>query len=178
MRYLRGLSFLQGTSVNLMRTSLLFVMLYLIFAHDITVGQFFSLFIYSFFIFGPLQQLGEVVQIYREAEVSLQRFQTLLEMPPEPRPEHAVRLAALSQLEFENVGFQHQSAKVPALLDISFALASRPDRRLRGPLRRGQDHAGEAAGRPLPAADGAYPLRRPRRTTRWTSRRCARASVS
>src|SRR4029079_871579 len=122
VRYLRGLSFLQGTSVNLMRTSLLFVMLYLIFAHDITVGQVFSLLMYSCFIFGPLQQLGEVVQIYREAEVSLQRFQTLLEMPPEPRPEHAVRLPALSELEFANVGFQHQSAKVPALVDISFAL--------------------------------------------------------
>jgi ATP-binding cassette subfamily B protein len=122
VRYLRGLSFLQGTSVNFMRTSLLFVMLYLIWSRDITVGQFFSLFIYSFFIFGPLQQLGDVVQVYREAEVSLERFQTLLDTPPEPRPEEGARLDALSALSFEQVGFQHQQASVPALDGISFDL--------------------------------------------------------
>jgi ATP-binding cassette subfamily B protein len=122
VRYLRGLSFLQGTSVNFMRTSLLFVMLYLIWAHSITVGQFFSLFIYSFFIFGPLQQLGDVVQVYREAEVSLQRFQALLDTKPEPRPEHGVVLDALATLAFDHVGFQHQTAHVPALTDIGFEL--------------------------------------------------------
>ena len=71
VRYIRGLSFIQGTSVNFLRTSILFLMLYLIFAQQITVGQFFSLFIYSFFIFGPLQELGNIINIYREAEVSL-----------------------------------------------------------------------------------------------------------
>jgi ATP-binding cassette subfamily B protein len=86
------------------------------------VGQFFSLFIYSFFIFGPLQQLGEVVQVYREAEVSLQRFQALLSTPPEPRPEKGVQLAALARLAFDHVGFQHQTATVPALTDIQFEL--------------------------------------------------------
>ena len=58
VRYLRSLSFIQGTSVNFLRTTILFIMLYLIFAQQITVGQFFSLFIYSFFIFGPLQEMG------------------------------------------------------------------------------------------------------------------------
>ena len=71
VRYLRSLSFVQGTFVNLLRTSILFLMLYLIFTQRITVGQFFSLFIYSFFIFGPLQELGNVINIYRETEVSL-----------------------------------------------------------------------------------------------------------
>src|SRR5262249_4129351 len=71
VRYLRSLSFIQGTSVNFLRTSILFLMLYLIFAREITVGQFFSLWIYSFFIFGPLQELGNVINVYREAEVSL-----------------------------------------------------------------------------------------------------------
>ena len=75
MRYLRSLSFIQGTAVNSLRTSILFLMLYLIFARQITVGQFFSLLIYSFFIFGPLQELGNVINIYRETEVSLANFQ-------------------------------------------------------------------------------------------------------
>ena len=58
VRYIRSLSFIQGTCVNFVRTSILFLMLYLIFDQQITVGQFFSLLIYSFFIFGPLQELG------------------------------------------------------------------------------------------------------------------------
>ena len=39
VRYLRSLSFIQGTAVNLLRTSILFLMLYLIFAQAITVGS-------------------------------------------------------------------------------------------------------------------------------------------
>jgi ABC-type multidrug transport system fused ATPase/permease subunit len=57
-----------------------------IYTREITVGQFFSLFIYSFFIFGPLQELGNIINIYREAEVSLKNFQDILEIKKEPRP--------------------------------------------------------------------------------------------
>ena len=123
VRYLRSLSFIQGTFVNLLRTSILFLMLYLIFTQRITVGQFFSLFIYSFFIFGPLQELGNVVNTYRETEVSLQNFETILAMPPEPRPEHPVPITELETLRFEDVGFQHQSANKPALKGISFSVS-------------------------------------------------------
>ncbi len=122
VRYLRSLSFIQGTFVNMLRTSILFLMLYLIFTQRITVGQFFSLFIYSFFIFGPLQELGNVVNTYRETEVSLQNFEAILAMPPEPRPENPVSVTNLDTLEFKDVGFQHLSANRPALQDISFSV--------------------------------------------------------
>ena len=59
VRYLRSLSFVQGTAVNFMRTTILFLMLFLIFRQEISVGQFFALLIYSFFIFGPLQKARE-----------------------------------------------------------------------------------------------------------------------
>jgi ATP-binding cassette subfamily B protein len=120
VRYLRSLSFIQGSFVNLLRTSILFLMLYLIFTQRISVGQFFSLFIYSFFIFGPLQELGNVVNTYRETEVSLQTFEKILAMPPEPRPDRPVLMSRLETLEFDKVGFQHQSANQPALKGISF----------------------------------------------------------
>jgi ATP-binding cassette subfamily B protein len=120
VRYLRSLSFIQGTSVNFLRTSILFLMLYLIFAQAITVGQFFSLFIYSFFIFGPLQELGNVINIYREAEVSLNNFEDILKMPKEPRPATPVRLDGINKLEFHEVSFKHQSASINALNAISF----------------------------------------------------------
>src|ERR1700726_967725 len=105
VRYLRSLSFIQGTFVNMLRTSILFLMLYLIFTQRITVGQFFSLFIYSFFIFGPLQELGNVINISREAEGSLKNFQDILRMPTEPRPASPVAVPELRRLVFDHVGF-------------------------------------------------------------------------
>src|SRR5687768_6591484 len=123
VRYLRSLSFIQGTAVNFLRTSILFLMLYLIFAQQITVGQFFSLFIYSFFIFGPLQELGNVINTYRETEASLANFEAILNMPKERRPLKPVPVGPLMELTFDSVGFQHQSASSPALSDISFRVA-------------------------------------------------------
>ena len=117
---MRSLSFVQGSFVNLLRTTILFLMLYLIFTQRITVGQFFSLFIYSFFIFGPLQELGNVINVYRETEVSLNNFETILKLPPEPRPGNPVSIGALNTLRFERVSFQHPSASAPALREISF----------------------------------------------------------
>ncbi len=120
VKYLRSLSFIQGTAVNALRTSIMFLMLYLIYTRAITVGQFFSLFIYSFFIFGPLQELGNIINIYRETEASLNVFQEILNIPEEPRPAHPVPLPDLRTLEFDGVTFQHQSASAPAVSDISF----------------------------------------------------------
>jgi ATP-binding cassette subfamily B protein len=122
VRYLRSLSFLQGTAVNLLRTSILFLMLYLIFTQRITVGQFFSLFIYSFFIFGPLQELGNIINIYRETEASLNAFDEILDIAPEPKPTDPANLGALHSLEFRDVGFQHRTAKRPALRGVNFSM--------------------------------------------------------
>jgi ATP-binding cassette, subfamily B, bacterial len=120
VKYLRSLSFIQGTSVNLLRTSIMFLMLYLIYTREISVGQFFSLFIYSFFIFGPLQELGNVINVYRETEASLNVYEGILRMPTEARPANPRPLQDLRTLAFDEVTFQHQSASSPAVSDISF----------------------------------------------------------
>jgi ATP-binding cassette subfamily B protein len=122
VKYLRSLSFIQGTSVNALRTSILFLMLYLIFAQEITVGQFFSLWIYSFFIFGPLQELGSVINIYRETEVSLQNFADILNIPKEPMPIAPIALGTLEKLSFDAVSFRHQSGLTNAVSEISFTV--------------------------------------------------------
>ncbi|HTR80340.1 MAG TPA: ABC transporter ATP-binding protein, partial [Bacteroidota bacterium] len=121
VRYLRSLSFIQGTSVNFLRTTILFLMLYLIYAQQITFGQFFSLWIYSFFIFGPLQEMGNVINIYREAEVSLNNFDSILKMPKEPMPVDPIPVPGVGTLEFHDVSFKHQSATNHALNGISFS---------------------------------------------------------
>jgi ATP-binding cassette subfamily B protein len=123
VKYLRSLSFIQGTCVNFLRTSIMALMLYLIYTRAITVGQFFSLFIYSFFIFGPLQELGNIINVYRETEASLNVFEGILRMPIERKPENPRPLppdGSLRTLAFEGVTFQHQSASSPAVSDISF----------------------------------------------------------
>src|SRR4026209_416516 len=122
VRYLRSLSFIQGTSVNFLRTSIMFLMLYLIYTRAITVGQFFSLFIYSFFIFGPMQELGNIINIYRETEASLNIYEQILAMPKEPKPARPAPLEALRTLAFYHVTFQHQSASFPAVSEISFMM--------------------------------------------------------
>jgi ATP-binding cassette, subfamily B, bacterial len=122
VRYLRSLSFVQGTSVNLLRTSIMFLMLYLIYTREITVGQFFSLFIYSFFIFGPLQELGNIINIYRETEASLNVYEQILGIPKESKPANPTPLHDLKTLGFDHVSFQHQSAASPAVTDISFRM--------------------------------------------------------
>jgi ATP-binding cassette, subfamily B, bacterial len=123
VKYLRSLSFIQGTSVNALRTSILFLMLYLIFRQEITIGQFFSLLIYSFYIFTPLQELGNVINIYRETEVSLQNFQEILDTPRDPKPVNPEPVDELLTLQFEQVTFQHQSSSALALDGISFSAA-------------------------------------------------------
>lgn len=122
VRYLRSLSFVQGTAVNFLRTSILGLMLYLIFAQEITFGQFFSLWIYSFFVFGPLQELGNIINIYRETEVSLKNFEDILNTPKEPKPVNPVRLEDIRRLSFEHVSFKHLSAAGNALNDITFGV--------------------------------------------------------
>jgi len=123
VKYLRSLSFIQGTSVNALRTSILFLMLYLIFRQEITIGQFFSLMIYSFYIFTPLQELGNVINVYRETEVSLQNFQDILDTPRDPKPIDPEPVDELLTLQFDGVSFQHQSSSALALDEISFSAA-------------------------------------------------------
>jgi ATP-binding cassette, subfamily B, bacterial len=123
VKYLRSLSFVQGTAVNALRSSILFLMLYLIFRQEITIGQFFSLWIYSFFIFGPLQELGNVINIYRETEVSLHNFQQILDTPRDPKPVNPEPVDELMTLQFDRVSFQHQSSTALALDEIGFSAA-------------------------------------------------------
>jgi ATP-binding cassette, subfamily B, bacterial len=122
VRYIRSISFIQGTFVNFLRSCILFLLLFLIFRDTLTLGDLFSLQIYSFFIFGPLQELGNIINIYREAEVSLDNFQAIINTPKEVKPKHPVQLKGMQTLKFENVTFKHQTASNYALDKINFGV--------------------------------------------------------
>lgn len=122
--YLRSISFIQGTLINFLRTVLLLFLLYLVFNQTITFGQFFSLYIYSFFIFSPLQDLGGVINNYRDAEISLSKFKDILNIPVEDKPIEALEVGSIKEIEFKNVYFGYSKDTKPALTDINFKVQS------------------------------------------------------
>ncbi len=122
LRYIRSISFIQGTVVNLLRTSILLFMMVLIYLKVITFGQFFSLFIYSFFVFGPLQDIGTVINTYRETEVSLKRLREILAVPVEVIPASTVPVGRIESIDSDHVSFQYQSATQNALKEVSFSI--------------------------------------------------------
>jgi ATP-binding cassette subfamily B protein len=122
VRSIRSISFVQGTFVNFLRQVILFMLLFLIYRGTVTVGQLFTLQLYSFFIFGPLQELGNIILSYREAQVSLLNFESILNTPVEEMPADPVAINKIDTLSFENVGFQHLTATTKALDQISFTV--------------------------------------------------------
>ena len=122
VRFIRSLSFVQGTIVNLLRTILVFVLYYLVFKNEINVGQLLTLTFYSFFIFNPLQELGNIVASYREVQASLANFEKLMNTPIEVKPVTPVKLGAIEGLEFSNVTFKHRTAQTNAVENISFTI--------------------------------------------------------
>ncbi len=121
VKYLRTLSFIQGSMINLLRTLMLFIMMYLVFTKAVTLGEFFSLWIYSFFLFNPLQELGNVVNSYREAQSSLENFKNILHTQKEPKAVAPKPLGKLQEIAFTDVVFMHQTAGRRAIDQVSFS---------------------------------------------------------
>jgi ATP-binding cassette subfamily B protein len=122
VRSLRSISFIQGTLVNFLRQSILFILLYLAFRDRINVGEIATLQFFSFFIFSPLQEMGNVLISYRETQASLQNFEAILKAPLETKPDHPQQIQTIEKLSFDTVSFQHKSARHPAISEISFAV--------------------------------------------------------
>jgi len=75
---------------------------------------------YSFFIFGPLQEVGNVIIAYREAEASLNNFEKIINTPIEEKPENPIPLNAIEKLAFSDLTFRHKSSSYDALSNINF----------------------------------------------------------
>jgi len=120
VKRIRSISFIQGTFVNTLRQVILFMLMLLIFDGTMTTGQLVTMQIFSFFVFGPLQEIGNIILSYREAQASLENFANLMEKAPEAQPENPSHLGTIEQLEFEQVGFKHHTASQHAINNISF----------------------------------------------------------
>ncbi len=122
VKRIRSISFAQGTMVNTLRQVILFILMWLIFRGEMDAGQLVTMQIFSFFVFGPLQEIGNIILSYREAEASLQNFDNLMKKEPEQEPLQPKHLGDIEKLEFQQVSFQHKSASQKAIDQISFSV--------------------------------------------------------
>ena len=124
VKSIRSLSFVQGTFVNFLRQCIMFVLFWLVFKGRLTPGEVLTMVFYSFFIFGPLQELGNIILSYREAEASLINFDNLMKKEPELPPAHPLPLGPVRELAFQDVVFRHKTAHHNAIDHISFSASS------------------------------------------------------
>ena len=120
VRRVRLLSFWQSTTLNLLKQSVLFTLLWLIFHNVLSTGELISMQFISVSIFNPLQDLGNIILAYREAEAGLNGFGKLMQKPIERNPESPIEVGPIERLRFENVVFRHKDAAQNAIDGVSF----------------------------------------------------------
>jgi len=122
IKFIRLLSFIQGTLVNALRAVIMLLMLWLIFNGEITIGEFLTLFIYSFFIFGPLAEVSTLVSQYQEARASVEKLEEILNIKPKPKPKNPKKIGEIKKIEFKNVNFAYNSRKTLSVNKASIAI--------------------------------------------------------
>lgn len=123
VKRIRSISFIQGTFVNTLRQVILFMLMWLVFRGQLQPGEIVTMQIFSFFVFGPLQEIGNIILSYREAQASLENFDKLMQKKPEPQSANPRHLGKIETLEFRHVGFKHQTAQQSAINNISFKVS-------------------------------------------------------
>jgi ATP-binding cassette subfamily B protein len=124
VKTVRMLMFSQGTAINLFRALFLLLMLFLVYFKLITLGEFLSLMFYSFFIFSPLGEIGNVITKFQETRASLENVERLLAQEPAPTNPGGAVPDGIESLAFAGVSYKHTGAREPALLDVSFTARS------------------------------------------------------
>lgn len=138
IKLVRKLSFIQGTLINLCRSGLLLLLLWLIFTQAITLGQFFSLLFYSFFIFNPLYELSNVATQYQEAKASNEVLDEILNMKPEETAGRTNTIDKIATLELKDVTFKYGDEAKPALKNVSLAIKAGETIAFAGPSGAGK----------------------------------------
>ncbi len=120
VKKIRSLTFLQSSVLLILRESILFILLWLIFRNMLTTGELITMQFISTRILYPLQDLGSIILSYREAEASLEIFNELMKKEPEYRPEEPVEVGDIENLRFDHVTFRYKKAETDAIEDLSF----------------------------------------------------------
>lgn len=124
VRFVRSLSFIQGTTVHFVRSCLVFSLYCFVFNDIIKVGDLITLMFFSFFIFNPLQELGNMIAVYNETKISMDNFSNLMNSSSEEVPESPSHLGDINEVTYENVSFGHASSKDFAVANINIHIKS------------------------------------------------------
>lgn len=122
IKLIRALSFIQGTLINAIRSALLFLLMWLIFQRVISFGEFFTLYIYQFFIFEPLGMLGPLSNTYQETLASMDKLQQILDTKSQEKPQNAIELGTLESIEFSNVSFKYNQSNQVSVENINLKI--------------------------------------------------------
>ena len=118
IKKLRILEFVQWTMINFIRVGLTAGMIYLIYTRAISVGQFFSIFVYSFILFGWLAQAGEVVKSYQEAQWAHDLLEEIMNYESESSSAHYPIIDHVDHISAQHISFWYTDTLV--LQDVSF----------------------------------------------------------
>jgi ATP-binding cassette subfamily B protein len=102
--------------------------------------------------------MGNIINIYREAEVSLQNFDEIMKMEKEPAPVNPTPLGEIKKLEFRNVSFKHQTAANNAISNINFNTGLGETIAFVGPSGSGKNYLSKNACGTLPPFTGRSAL--------------------
>jgi ATP-binding cassette, subfamily B, bacterial len=155
-RAIRRLSFFHGACVNVLRLSLILLMLYLVSRREITIGQFFSLFLFLYMLINPIQELGGLLRIYRETEAALRAVEPLLAEPDEAHPPTLTALGRFQKLTFDCVSFIHPGCDQPAVTDVTFEIARGETVALVGPSGAGKTRFSSCCWASMPPATAPF----------------------
>jgi ATP-binding cassette, subfamily B, bacterial len=123
IKYIRVLSFIQGTIVNFVRACLLFLMLYLLYVGQVTIGEFLTLFFYSLFLFAPLNAIGEVVSSYQEAKASTEQLEEILKIKPEKKADKITLIKSINSISFKDMSFRYSAGDIDAVSKINLGVS-------------------------------------------------------
>ena len=122
IRLIRKLSFIQGTILNFLRAGLTLIILILMLKGNVTIGEFFSLFVYSFFIFTPLSSIGTVAAQYQEARASNEQLEEILKIKPEEKPKKPERIKSIKSIEYKDVDFSYSSNEIRSIEKLNLKI--------------------------------------------------------
>lgn len=122
VRFIRSLGFIQGTTVHFVRTCLVFALYCFLFNGVIKIGDLVTLMFFSFFIFNPLQELGNAITMFNETKVSMDNFEKLMKARSEDVPARPDTLGEIKEVEFKDLSFGHNTLQGYAVKNINLKI--------------------------------------------------------
>ncbi len=122
VKMVRRLDFVQGTLLNTLSSGIMFCLFLFILNGNITLGQFWTLWIYTFFVFEPLRMLGTVTTSFQEAKASLDQLDEVFKIKPVIVDPSAITLKTIENISFKEVGFSYKEGEKEAVNNIDIKI--------------------------------------------------------